>query len=324
MTGRPIALVMNPAATKAGRTLRAEVVHALGPLGLVSAETTRAPGDARRLAREAAAAGAAVVVTLGGDGTAADVAGELAGGPVAMAPLPGGNANVFARALGWPNHLRQALGALTVSLASGAVREARLGRVSGDDGLDRVFAINTGVGIDAATVEWIEARPRTKHRLRQAGFAAGAAIASVRAGRAPRVRVDGEGIVPVEGAMAVLVATGTPYTYLGRRPLDLVPGAAFDGGLAWIALTRMRPHELAQIGWRALNGRELPMSEGGALAGGPAPHGIVGHLDVRIGVGHDGEPLGRHLSVRVGEGPLLRVVDPRRDAGLKSEGTTPT
>jgi diacylglycerol kinase family enzyme len=316
-----IALVVNPAATKAGRTLRSQTVRTLAPLGLEWSLVTRGPGDAGRLAAEAAAQGATVVVTLGGDGTAADVAGALAGGPVAMAPMPGGNANVFARALGWPARAADALPLLGVSLRAGAVREAGLGVVeAGED--RRVFAINAGMGIDAATVEWIEARPRTKRRLRQAGFAIGVAVAAARAGRSARLRVEGEGIEPTE-AVAVIAACGTPYTYLGRWPLDLVPGAAFDGALAWVALTRMRPHELTGLLARAIAGRPLPLG-GPALRGGGSSGGIDVWSDVPAAVQADGEALGRHTHMRVMPGPRLRVIDPRSVAALKSGRARPT
>lgn len=318
---RPIALVINPAATRSGRALRAEAVRRLSPLGLEWALTTRARGDAGRIAAAAAAEGAVVVVTLGGDGTAADVAGALAGGQVAVAPLPGGNANVFARALGWPASPSDALPVLVEALAAGRVREVGLGALA-IDGTRHVFAINAGLGIDAATVEWIEARPRAKRRLRQAGFALGVAVAAARAGRAPRLRVEATGIDPVE-AVAVLVACGTPYTYLGRRPLDLVPGAGFDGRLAWIALTRMRPHELAGLMLRAARGRELPLG-GPALVGGSAGDGIVVWSDRPAPVQADGEPLGHHREARITPGPRLLVIDPRHAATLKSRPLRPT
>lgn len=310
-----VALIVNPVATRSGRGVRAEVVRALEPLGLEWTLVTRAPGDAAAMAAQAAAEGATVVVTLGGDGTAADVAGVLAGGPVAMAPLPGGNANVFARALGWPNAPARALPLLAASLADGARRDAGLGVVEAG-GERRVFAINAGMGIDAATVEWIEARPRTKRRLRHAGFALGVVVAAARAGRAPALRLDGEGVTPME-AVSVLVACGTPYTYLGRRPLDLVPGASFDGRLAWIALTRIRPHELGGLVGRAARGRDLPLG-GPALTGGLITGGMTVRSDAPVPVQADGEVLGRHHEMHVAPGPRLVVVDPRRDPGLKS------
>lgn len=317
----PVALVMNPAATRSGHAVRGEITRALAPHGLGWALTTRERGEAGALASQAVAEGAGVVVALGGDGTAAEVAGALAGGSVPMAPLPGGNANVFARALGWPAHPLPAVHALATALDAGRVREAGLGVVEAG-GTRHVFTINAGVGIDAATVEWIEARPRTKRRLRQAGFAIGVAVAAARAGRAPRLLLDGEGIDPVE-AVAVLTACGTPYTYLGRRPLDLVPGAAFDGSLAWVALTRLRPHELVPIAVRALRGRDLPLG-GPALRGGDAVAGLTVRADGAVPVQADGEPLGRYEHVAIGPGPRLLVVDPPGAAALKSGASRPT
>jgi diacylglycerol kinase family enzyme len=304
----PLALVINPVAVSVSGALRSEAARALAHHGLAWTLVTRGPGDAGRLAAQAAAEGARVVVTLGGDGTAAEAAGALAGGPVAMVPLPGGNANVFARAIGWPNHLPRALAALTPALAAGRVRDARLGRLRAGD-RERVFVINAGMGLDAATVEWIEARPRLKRRLRWLGFALGAAVASARAGRAPRLvaRVD-DG--PTVRVVAALVACGTPYTYLRARPLDIVPGAAFDGCLAWLGITRARPHELARLLALAARGRPLPVGRV-PLAGGPVARTLVVRADGPAAVQADGEALGRHELLEIGPGPALRIVDPR-------------
>jgi diacylglycerol kinase family enzyme len=317
MTGPgPIALVVNPAATRTSRALRAEVTRVLSPLGLEWSLVTTGPGDAGRLAAQAAREGAAVVVTLGGDGTVADVAGVLAGGPVALAPMPGGSTNVFARAVGWPRAPGRAVPLLAEALAGGAVREAALGRLE-IGGQGRVFAINAGVGLDAATVEWIEARPRTKRRLRQAGFAVATAVTAVRAGGAARLTVSVDGAAQAE-ALAVLVACGTPYTYLGARPLDLVPGAAFDGRLAWVALTRARPHEIGRLLLRAIRGRDLPL-DGPAVRGGSAAVELVVRSRDPAPVQADGEPLGRHHEVRIAPGPVLRVVAPITASALKTD-----
>lgn len=318
----PVALVINPVATKAGRAQRAEITRVLSPLGLEWSLTTAAHGDAARLARRAADEGARVVVTLGGDGTAAEAASALADGPVVMAPMPGGNANVFSRALGWPSSAARALPALADALGRGTVREAGLGRVQLDGAEDRVFAINAGVGIDAATVEWIEARPRTKRRLRHAGFALGAVAATLRAGREPQLVVEADGAEGME-AVAVLVACGTPYTYLGPRPLDLVPGASFDGRLAWVALSRVRPGEIGGLVLRAMRGRDLPL-DGPTARGGAVVRGLTVRAVRPAPVQADGEVLGRHTEVRISPGPTLLVLDPRPAAQLKSDPARPT
>ena len=85
----PVALVVNPVAMRTTSRLRAEALRALAPHGLEWTLVTRGPGDAGRLAAQAAAEGARVVVTVGGDGTVAEAAGALAGGPVALAAPAG-------------------------------------------------------------------------------------------------------------------------------------------------------------------------------------------------------------------------------------------
>ena len=307
----PVALVVNPVAVSTSSHLRAETVRALAGHGLAWTLVTRRRGDAGRLAAQAVAEGARVVVTLGGDGTAAEAAGALAGGPVAMAPLPGGNANVFARAIGWPNDPHRALSALTRALAAGAEREARLGRLRAD-GRDRVFVINAGMGLDAATVEWIESRPGLKRRLRWLGFALAAAVVTTGTRRAPRLAAwadDG----PQVDALAALVACGSPYTYTGPRPLDLVPGASFDGTLAWLGITRARPHELARLAALAALGRPLPVGRE-PLVGGPVARTLAVRAESPAWVQADGEVLGRHELLEVGPGPVLRILDPRDEA----------
>ena len=75
------------------------------------AETARR-GHATRLAHGAANDGADGVVVLGGDGTLNEAANGLAGTDTALAPLPGGSTNVFARTIGLPNDPIEATGVL--------------------------------------------------------------------------------------------------------------------------------------------------------------------------------------------------------------------
>ncbi len=238
-----------------------------------------------------------------------------------MIPMPGGNANVFARALGWPATAERALGVLEAALARGTIRDTVLGSVSVDRGPARTFTINAGVGIDAATVEWIEARPRTKRRLRHAGFALGAIAATMRSRREPRLHVSADGAAPIDAA-SVLAACGSPYTYLGPRPLDLVPGAAFDGRIGWVALTRIRPGELGGLALRAVRGGEL-RPDGSTVHGGAAVDLEI-RADAPAPVQADGEVLGHHSHIRISRGPTLRALDPRGATGLKSEHRPPT
>ena len=88
-------------------------------------------------AREALARGVDAVVAGGGDGTIRAVASVLAGGPVPMGVLPLGTLNHFARDLGIPTDLEQAVRVIP----RGEVRALDLGEVNGE-----VFINNSLLG----------------------------------------------------------------------------------------------------------------------------------------------------------------------------------
>ncbi|MSV59690.1 MAG: diacylglycerol kinase family lipid kinase, partial [Actinobacteria bacterium] len=71
-------------------------------------ETNRR-GHATRFAEDAARRGIDVVVAYGGDGTLNEVATGVAMTDTALAVLPGGSTNVFARTLGMPNDALEAV-----------------------------------------------------------------------------------------------------------------------------------------------------------------------------------------------------------------------
>src|SRR5687767_9083738 len=98
-----------------------------------------------------------LVVALGGDGTLNEAANGLAGTTCALAPLPGGSTNVFARTLGMPNDPVESVGVLLEALEHGSVRTVGLGSVD-----DRYFLFHVGVGFDAAVVDRVERRATLK------------------------------------------------------------------------------------------------------------------------------------------------------------------
>jgi diacylglycerol kinase (ATP) len=138
-------IVFNPTAG-AARRRRLNRAAALLPAARI-VETT-APGDATRLAREAAECGARVVVAAGGDGTIAEVATGLMGSEAALGILPFGTANVLARELGLP--LRAEAAARVIAAGRRGVIHPGLAR--GTDG-PRLFVQMLGIGFDAAVVQ---------------------------------------------------------------------------------------------------------------------------------------------------------------------------
>jgi diacylglycerol kinase family enzyme len=101
---------------------------------------TRQAGDGTDAARLALAAGAEVVVAMGGDGTINEVVQALAGQDVPLGIIPTGTINILALELGIPLDPLAAVDAI----AHGTRRQIDLGRANG-----RYFALMIGLGYDA-------------------------------------------------------------------------------------------------------------------------------------------------------------------------------
>jgi diacylglycerol kinase family enzyme len=130
-------------------------------------------------------------------------------------------------------------------------RRVDLARVNG-----RHFVFSAGVGLDASVVERVDAHPRLKARLGEWYYTWTAIGAFNRRYliRPPRLEAELAGD-RVQGVTAI-VQNGSPYTYFGDRPVQLVEGAALDSGdLAGIVLRRGRPVDMPTIAWRALSRR---------------------------------------------------------------------
>ena len=303
-----LTLVVNRAATGVGPRQRATVAAALAAHHEVTVVDTAGAGDAIALASRAAADGAAVVVSLGGDGTANEAANALAGTATALAPLPGGSTNVYARTVGFPASLGRATAALSAALAAGTRRRVGLGRAG-----DRRFLFHAGAGFDARVVALVERHGWAKRTAGPLAYA-GASLATW-LGRAEHpcleVVVDGEAL---SGPLALCLKTD-PYTYLGPRPLTMVPEAGLDRPLAVVVA-----HDLGVATWlpalcSALHGgrrlRELP---GVSVRTGVAAVDIaMSAADESVPHQADGEYLGapRTLAIRH-EPACLELVVPAR------------
>ncbi len=140
-----VRLILNPAAGQGYRL--ADLDETLGFLVRHGWEVglweTHRPREAIELARRAAAEGVDIVIAVGGDGTVNEVVNGLAGTPTALAVLPFGSGNVWAREQGLPLDPAEAARVLV----QGQIRSADLGLAG-----DRYFLLMAGVGFDAAVV----------------------------------------------------------------------------------------------------------------------------------------------------------------------------
>ncbi|SCL64576.1 diacylglycerol/lipid kinase family protein [Micromonospora peucetia] len=244
-------LVVNPKATTTSERSRDVLVRALRSEVDLSVRYTRRRGHATALAREAAEEGVDVVVTLGGDGTVNEVVNGLmtAQPPTmptgattaerlpALATVPGGSTNVFARALGLPRDWPDGTSMILEGLRLGRHRTIGLGRAD-----DRYFTFCAGFGIDAAVIHRVEqARRRGRVSTPALYFRSTAAQYFLNSDRRhPAISLERPG-EPAEGELATAIIQNTaPWTYLGDREVNPNPEASFDLGLDVLALRQLR------------------------------------------------------------------------------------
>lgn len=247
---------------------------------------TQRRGHASKLARSAAIAGDDAVVVLGGDGTLNEAANGLAGSDTALAVLPGGSTNVFARILGLPDDPIDAVAELLGALEGFSVEPIGLGSVNG-----RYFLFHCGIGFDAAVVAEVERRGPWKRWAGHPLFIYAAVTTWLRGvdrRRAPltvRYPDDDTGHAasadddPVAGDTAdddrgdpaddgagrgfvTMILNANPYTFLGDRPLDLVPEAALDTPLAAVTVNDLSLRRLLPLVGRALGSGDVRDCQG--------------------------------------------------------------
>jgi diacylglycerol kinase family enzyme len=234
-------LIANPTATSTSRRVRDLLVRTFsGDLDLELAETTHRD-HATRLARRAADEYHDVVVALGGDGTVNEVVnGLLAQGPSdglpALAVLPCGSANVFARSLGLPNDPVQATRMILDALRADRHRTVGLGQAD-----ERFFTFSSGLGLDAEVIRVVEQLRHSGSRANPALYirAALRQFFSISDRREPALTLERPGLPPVRDIFLAIVSNTSPWTYVGKRPVFPSPRADFDSGLDLFGTRRL-------------------------------------------------------------------------------------
>ncbi|HEY2948554.1 MAG TPA: diacylglycerol kinase family protein [Micromonosporaceae bacterium] len=252
-------LVVNPNATTTSERGRDVLVRALRSEVDLEVAYTRRRGHAMALAREAAERGADLVVTLGGDGTINEAVNGVMAVPAdrrpALAAVPGGSTNVFARALGLPGDWAEGTGIILEALREGRSRTIGLGLAD-----DRYFTFCAGLGLDAAVVHRVE-RARLRGRVSTPALYIRSTVAQYFLGsdrRHPAITLERPG-EPPEGELATVIIQNTaPWTYLGERPISPNPDASFDLGLDVMALRALHVPSTARTALQILSRRPDP------------------------------------------------------------------
>lgn len=249
-------LIVNSYASSVTARSRVVIQKALSADHEVTMVETSRRGHATRFAQDAAARGLDVVVVLGGDGTLNEAANGLLNTPCALAPLPGGSTNVFARTIGYPNDPVEATGVLVDSLARGQLERIGVGLAN-----ERCFLFHTGIGFDAAVVGEVEQRGGLK---RWAGhplfiWATLRTWGRQRKASSPGFEVD-LGDVRIARSPFTIFMNTNPYTYLGNRAFDLAPEATLDRPLVVLAFRKLSAAAIGRAAFAAIRARPLPRS----------------------------------------------------------------
>lgn len=288
-----ITLIANPIA--GGGTARTSAIHAaelFDRRGVdVRLEWTAAPGHATRLAEEALARGAALVVTCGGDGTLNEVAMALVGTNTALAFIPGGRGNDFARALHLPKDVREAVNGIML----GREHLIDVGEVNG-----RPFLTVASVGFDAEVAQRVAAGAFSI--LGKQAYVGGA-LQVMTLYHAPMMTIRGD--FGERHDRYMMVAVGNTAAYGGG--FRITPDAVPDDGLLDCCLVK----EVSKLKLIRL----LPAAIRGEHVGEPEVEMVRTReleiiSDPSAAVAADGEPVGRTPArIRVLE-RALKVVTP--------------
>jgi diacylglycerol kinase family enzyme len=242
-------LIVNPNATTTTPLRRDVIVSALASEINLEVTETRYRGHAAALAAGAVSAALDLVLTLGGDGTVNEVVNGLFGSPhagraplpagrlPALAPIPGGNANVFTRSLGLPADPIDATGRILAAISGGQTRSIGLGLAD-----DRYFTFSAGLGLDAEVVRVIDGQRATGRKVSTPLYVWTALrhYYTRTDRRHPALILERPGQPPVDSLFFGIVSNTAPWTYVGSRAVNPSPQADFEAGLDLFAFRRLR------------------------------------------------------------------------------------
>jgi len=237
------------------------------------------PGAAVPLAAQAAREGYAIVTVVGGDGTVHEVLNGVLAAPAAAQPalavIPGGTGNDFARGVGIPKDM---VTAARLLLDRAQRRRVDVGRVN-----DRYYGTISGVGFDAEVAAEVNRWP--KWVAGTIVYTAGILKKLITYRCAPaRITIDGD---TVELSMFLLAAANTAW-YAGG--MYMAPHARPDDGRLEIILARdLTKAETLRILPQVFSGAHLRHPKVSHRAGTE----VRVESDIPLSIHADGETVGR-------------------------------
>ncbi len=307
-------VIVNPNATAVQPSVLGVVVEACTTLGEIRIRTTDSRDQATDVAAAALDDGTEIVVAVGGDGTVNAIVNGLLShgvrpGVPSLAVVPAGNANVFARNLGFPNDPVEATSMLIDGIRERRVEAVNLGRAD-----DRYFLFNAGLGLDAEVLTRVE---RQRARGLKASLplyvASGVLAHATRTPlAAPPMTIVFEERPALTDVFTVIVQNAPVWTYFGSIPVTFAPDAGLHDGLAVYGIRSLDTISVSNHLARAALRPSSLDADSGAVD--------VRHFTVRAAVPTplqlDGDVVGDRSEVRFHSiDRALRVVTPRAFSG---------
>ncbi|MDB5824347.1 MAG: sphingosine kinase [Herminiimonas sp.] len=271
-----------------GAGMRANIIMAKGGAELEAAT------------RKALASGARTIVAGGGDGTINAVASVVADSPAVLGVLPLGTLNHFAKDLGIPLELDEAVR----NIAAGRIVRVDIGEVNG-----RVFINNSSIGIYPAIVRDRERQQRHNGRSKWLAFA-WALLLSLRRYPFLHVRLK---------VNQTETTRKTPFVFIGNNNyrmsgFDIGTREHMNEGVLGVYVTqhcgRLR---MVALALRALFGKLAQAHDFTMLS---TPDIAIETRHARLAVATDGEVSVMHSPLRYRSRPgALRVLVPARGPG---------
>jgi diacylglycerol kinase family enzyme len=247
-------LIVNPNATSTTPAGRDLLAHALESRVKLTVAHTDHRGHAIEIGRDAAREGVDVVIVHGGDGTVNEVvngilaevrprtggAQNAVSGPApAVGIVPGGSANVFARALGISPDPIEATNQL-VDLLSAYRRRKTWRRIGLMDCGERWCVFTAGMGVDGDVVAAVEAQREKGRKVTASRYIRVAVREMLSSAREePSLTLHLPDVDPVSGVHFAFVSNSSPWTYANTRPVWTNPTTTFETGLGLFAITSM-------------------------------------------------------------------------------------
>ena len=264
-------------------------------------------------ARAALERGPDLVCAMGGDGTVRAVASVLRGTSVPYGVLPAGTGNLLARNLGIPVDSLE--DALEIALL-GQDRLIDVGLATFDDGVERVFVVMAGVGLDADIMAQTD--DGLKKRMGWGAYVVAGGATMFREGFGVHLSIDGDESDTSECLMVLACNCSSVVANI-----ELATGAMLDDGR--LDLVLLRPNIVA--GWVgvAIDLAARLRNGAGSLHQRPGRESRF-QLDRAVRAEIDGDPVGETRAGRFGVDPgalLMRLPVPATFSSVRNRPADP-